>query len=117
MKTVKFLSTWAIHISLFYAWLVLGYVGAYNVIAALIIFSGLLLLLGNFLPDEKLREIAGRRHWFRDPVGTALNLSEIALLLWIGRIWLATFYMVAWGLIKIRVCAAREQSIAKREAA
>lgn len=110
MKTVKFLATWAIHIALFYGWLVLGYTGAYNVIAATIIFCGLMCLLANFLPEKKLLEIAGARHWFRGPVGTVLNLGEIVLLLWVGHIWLGSFYAISWGLLKIRLQVAQEST-------
>jgi hypothetical protein len=107
-KTISFLAIWAFEFALFYLWLAKGYQGAFNVIAVIFTVSGVILLLANFLPEEKFREHAKVKSKFRATLSAVFTLAAIVMLLWVDRIWLGAFYLFSWGLFMLRVKAAAE---------
>jgi hypothetical protein len=115
MKTIKFFAYWALDAALFYAWLVLGYGGAFNVLAAWMIAVGLVRLMGLYIPGETLRKGFNTNALTRK-LAFIFSVGNGVAMIWFDHVWLGVFYLGAWAMWKLRLQIAREAS-AKNEAA
>jgi hypothetical protein len=116
MKTIKFFAYWALDAALFYAWLVLGYGGAFNVLAVWMLATATVFLLALFLPDDVL--IKGIK---QGSVTQKLAIVFTALLggamIWLDHVWLGVYYLGAWAMWRLRFQVALESLEKKQERA
>ncbi|GAB7525343.1 hypothetical protein [Paraburkholderia sp. 2C] len=110
MKFVKFMAYWAVHAAFFYAWLELGYDGAFNVVATGVVVLTLIFLLSLGMSKDRVAEIASEKKQWYSPAGVVLRLGEITILIWTGHVWLGVPYFVSWGICELRIQAAREDA-------
>lgn len=107
MKAIKFFCLWLVNFGLVYAWLGLGYQGAFNVLRVMMTVTTVFFSLAMFADDADLAKPSGSS-WLLRNIGRIFTLLIGAIFIWTGHMLIGAFYLCAYALLLVRVQVARE---------